>query len=174
MGHHINALIGCREALAPLISRLGSPDPTELDFQLLLVPLDEQRLDELAVSAEEPFAGFTYLTPRLAEALARANETRRFLYIETEYFGGMGGQGAALFEGGAMVWRCSESTEASMNQRPWFAPAFATPPASPSKSPISQGLEMIGVIAAAGRDEFDRLDLVRFRSFRELGIEYHD
>ena len=53
--------------------------------------------------------GFTYLTPEMARAIAQAVGAARALYIETDYFGGMGAQGAALFEYGAMVWSATES-----------------------------------------------------------------
>lgn len=174
MGHHINALIGRRGSLASLIDRLGAPPPTDLDFELVIVPLDEARLDALVMSTEDPYEGFTYLTPQLAEELGRALDDGPVLYIETEYFGGIGGQRAALFERGTLAWRDSMSTERSTKKPTWLGRVFGARPTPPSKSPISRGLEMVGVTSLPGGDEFARLGLVRFRSLEDLGIGYDD
>jgi hypothetical protein len=96
MGHHINALIGTNEALKGLVTRLGPPAPTELSFGLVIIPLDEQRLDDLAMSIEPAIDGFTYLTPLMAQKIAAALSGPT-LYVETEYFGGMGGAERRLF-----------------------------------------------------------------------------
>lgn len=174
MGHHINAIIGSRISLAPLISKLGGPPPTELDFGLVIVPLDEERLDALAMSDEGPHEGFTYLKPRLVEAVSRLLGSGRALYIETDYFGGIGGQAAALFEDGAMTWQRHLTTEQTTEKPSWFGRLFGARRDLPSKSPISHGLQVLGVDALPGSDEFDRLGLGRFRSLGALGIEYED
>ncbi|MGF7146507.1 hypothetical protein FHS96_000116 [Sphingomonas zeicaulis] len=155
MGHHLTAIIGRHETVAALVRRLGAPDPVALDFDLLLVPLDEDRLDAIAMSREPRFDGFTYLSPTMARAMGDALGAGRALYLETDYFGGIGGQGAALFEDGASVWRGVHSSK--------------TP--QPSTSPISEGLAALGVIAEAGGDAFDRLGLAGFRSLDRLGFE---
>jgi len=91
MGHHINALIGTNEALKSFVTRLGSPAPTELSFGLVIIPLDEQRLEAIAMSVETAIDGFTYLTPLMAEEIAAALSGPT-LYVETEYFGGRGAE----------------------------------------------------------------------------------
>ena len=85
------------------------------------------------------------------------------MYIETEYSGGMGAQGAALFAGGILQWKQTASTN---NQ----------PVRLLSKTPISRGLAELGVPPSLNRDEFDCVDLVRFRSLKDLGLEkwYND
>lgn len=171
MGHHINALIGTHEALQSVISRLGAPAPTELSFGLVIIPLDEQRLDDLAISTEPAIDGFTYLTPRMAHEIA-ATLSGPALYIETEYFGGMGGQGAAFFAGGQLTWWGAESSEAASAGS---ALAFLyEKTANNGKSPISEGLRRLGVDRSTERDEFDEIGLRRFRSLEALGIEYDD
>ena len=157
MGHHINALIGRRSVLTSLIDRLGAPAPTELPFELVIVPLDERRLDILALSTAPAFDGFTYLTPDIVSAIAAALDNGPALYIETDYFGGIGQQAAGLVENGRLAWRAASSNESD-------SPL-------PDKTPISQGLAKIGVVAAAGRDEFDEIGLVRFRSLDALGLD---
>lgn len=157
MSHHINALIGRRSVLAGLIDRLGIPAPTDLPFDLVIIPLDEGRLDALALSSAPAYDGFTYLTPDIASVIALALDGGAALYIETDYFGGVGGQAAGLVENGSLVWSAVSSNENSE--------------ALPDKTPISAGLAKLGVIAEAGRDEFDEVGLVRFRSLDALGLD---
>ena len=171
MGHHINALIGTREALKSFTAKFASPAPTELPFNLVIIPLDEQRLDVIAMSVEPAIDGFTYLTPRMAEEIAAALSGPA-LYLETEYFGGIGGQSAAYFANGQLRWWGAESSEA--------APAGSAladlyeKTANGGKSPINEGLSRLGVAGSAERDEFDEIGLQRFRSLEALGIEYDD
>lgn len=171
MGHHINALIGTNEALKSFITRLGSPAPTELSFGLVIIPLDEQRLDAIAMSVEPAIDGFTYLTPLMAQEIA-ATVSGQTLYVETEYFGGIGGQSAAYFENGQLAWWGAESTEA-----PPAGSSLADlyeKTANGGKSPINEGLSRLGVVRSERCDEFDQIELQRFRSLEALGIEYDD
>jgi hypothetical protein len=69
---------------------------------LLLLPLDEERLDALAMSTEDSLQGFTYLTPAIASEIGRALDDEPALYVETDYFGGVGSQSAAYFENAAI------------------------------------------------------------------------
>lgn len=170
MVHCINALIGGRPALAPLIERFGPPDPTELPFGLVIVPLDERRLDALAMSNEPPLDGFTYLNPAMAREIANAMSHGRALYIETEYFGGTGGQSAALFESGTLAWKAAESTLEPAASRSFITRLFK-PSAVPSRSPISEGLAKLGVVPSTARDEFDQVGLGRFRSLEAFGLD---
>ena len=171
MGHHINALIGTNEALRSLAKRLGSPAPTELSFGLVIIPLDEQRLDDLAMSVEPAIDGFTYLTPLMAEKIAAALSGPT-LYVETDYFGGVGGQSAAYFENGKLTWRGAVSTEEPPAGSP-LADTYENT-AHGGKSPINEGLSRLGVIRSDECDEFDQIGLRRFRSLEDLGIEYQD
>jgi len=172
MGHNINAIIGGRETLARLIEQFGSPKPTEIPFDLIIVPLDEQRLDVLATSTEPSFDGFTYLTPTMVAEIGRKLGAGPALYIETEYHGGTGGQGAALFNDGMLVWRRTESTPSVDVSRPWLARLFRLR-ARPAKSPISEGLANLGVVVSGDEDEFDRVELRKFRSLEALGLVGH-
>ncbi|WP_232629468.1 hypothetical protein [Methylobacterium sp. Leaf118] len=152
--NHITALVGPPGTLAGLGNRFGSPDPVAVAFGLIVLGLDEDRLDALALSSAAAFDGFTVLTPALSAALGRSLNEGPALDIETRYFGGRGGQGAALFEGGAMVWRATETAR------------------GPAPSPISQGLARWGVSASDGGDAFDSLGLGRVRSPAHLGVVF--
>ena len=169
MGHSINAVIGSRGTLARLADRFGTPAPTEIDFDLIILPLNEKRLDRIAVSSGEPFDGFTYLTPALAESMATDLEDGRALYIETNYFGGAGGQAAALFENGHLVWQEAKTSKPA-KEMPSLLSRLRAAFSPPAKSPINRGLECLGVSATNKRDEFDSIDLARFRSLKSLGL----
>ena len=171
MGHHINALIGSHEALKTLVTRLGSPAPTELSFGLIIIPLDEQRLDAIAMSVESAIDGFTYLTPHMAEEIAVA-VSGPSLYVETDYFGGKGGQSAAYFENGRLTWQGAESSEAASEGM--SVADLREKRCNGGKSPINEGLSRLGVVRSDDCDEFDQIGLHRFRSLEALGIKYDD
>lgn len=109
----------------------------------------------------------------MAAQIGRALDPGRALYIEADYFGGTGGQGAALFEDGALVWSASESTDDVAAPRSWLARTLK-PTAPPARSAISRGLAALGVMPLVGRDEFDGLGLSRFRSLDDLGLGDED
>jgi hypothetical protein len=171
MGHHINALLGTSEALKNFGMRLGMPVPTKLSFGLVIIPLDEQRLDAIAMSVEPTIAGFTYLTPCMAQEIA-VTARGPALYIETDYFGGMGSQSAAYFENGGLRWWGAESSEEAL-ARSSLAELYQKT-ASGGKSPINEGLSRLGVGRSETRDEFDEIGLQRFTSLEALGIEHDD
>lgn len=157
MGHWINALVGAAPELAEIVKRFGAPQATPLPFDLLIVPLGDERLDRLSGGRMEPvYDGFEYLGPALESGIARATGNGRLLYIETAYHGGDGGQGAALFEGGKLAWKEAISTE---KHEPC------------AKSPISHGLSLLGVSPRGHHDEFDVVGLGRFRSLHDLGLD---
>lgn len=171
MGHHINAVIGTHEAVKSLAAKFGPPIPTELPSGLVIVPLDELRLDMIAMSVEPAIEGFTYLTPLMAQEIA-STAGGSLLYIETHYFGGTGGQSAAYFQdGGLRWWRAESSEEVQPGSR--LADHYART-AICGKSPISEGLSKLGVQRSDDCDEFDQIGLHRFRSLEALGIEFDD
>ena len=71
-------------------------------------------------------------------------------YVEAEYFGGIGSQFVAVWQGGTLVLGPLVLTE----DEPWPAPGW---------SPISQALRHLGVSVDGHYDEFDAIDLGRHR-----------
>lgn len=67
---------------------------------LTLIPLSETALDSLfRFNAESSsFEGFVYLDAEMLDGLKAASSGRRLAYVETDYFGGVGGQGAVMIE----------------------------------------------------------------------------
>ena len=151
MGHRINAIIGGEQTLIELIEFFGLPLPIKLDFDLILIGLDEQRLDMLATDEAASYEGFTYLTAKIAKIIEAKLNHGHALYIETDYFGGIGNQSAALFADGHLIWKDTTNS---------------------LECPINEGLAKLGVSPSNGQDEFGRIGLDRFRNFETLGFHY--
>jgi hypothetical protein len=151
MSHHITGLVARQDVFARLESDFSSEGRFELAQGLAFLPLDGENLDRI-VGAEGGAAigDFVFLTERLVEHLKAQSRAGALLYIETEYFGGTGGQGAALFQNQALA----------------FGPEFGAGGA------INRGLMLLGVKRGASRDAFETAGLQIFRSnddFRSKG-----
>ena len=114
--------------------------------------MDHENLDKITGLHEgKAVECFVYLTERLIELLRLSSQIGAIAYVETEYFGGMGGQGAAVFRDGEMIgspdWR--------------------------EVGTINFALSKIGVTHRADQvDAFEAVGLDAFRSnekFREKG-----
>jgi hypothetical protein len=100
VGHHITGVVARREMLKRL-DKLGGQPFFALAEGFAFMPLDDQNLDDLVgVHAGDAVADFVYLTERLIEFLRQASQGGDLAYVETEYHGGTGGQGAVLFHAG--------------------------------------------------------------------------
>lgn len=105
MAHFVTGLIARRTALRVFANRYGLPAPVVLNEVLALLPLDEDMLDALLPEPAQDFvAGFNMLSPGLMQVLQAGSEHSTLLYFETEYFGGMGTQGAAVFRDCELVF----------------------------------------------------------------------
>jgi hypothetical protein len=159
MGHHIIGLIGAPAVLDHLAAEIDAPAPTPLPFNLAIIPLGHAQLGRLpGAAAFNHREGYIYLSAGLEAGIGAAAPDTRLLYLETDYFGGVGYQGAVLFEGGTLVWK---------DLLPIGVEKLG-------ETPISEGLARLGVTATPGRDEFDAVGLVRFRHMDDLGIVDHD
>lgn len=75
-----------------------------------------------------------------------------FAVIETEYFGGVGDQSAAVYRGDEEIM----------------------PPRTGQTGTINEALRLIGVRRQPGRDEFDSLGLGQYRDWDDLFRDYRD
>ena len=128
----------------------GWPTPVPLTQRFSIVPLFDAVLDTLEKQEGDVLPGFTFLDKSLSESLASASESSPLVYLETDYFGGAGSQGAVAYDGGSVV----------------FGPAHG------DIGPISLALARIGVVRGDAYDEFDALGLGRLRGmddFAEFG-----
>lgn len=141
MAHFVTGLIARRAALQAFAAEQGLPAPVALTDVLALLPLSQDALDQLLPQTEHAFyPGFNALSLDLARLLAAGSRRATLLYFETEYFGGEGTQGAAVFRDGELVFG----------------------PQSAELGPINNALALLGVkTVPPAVDEFETVGLQR-------------
>jgi hypothetical protein len=153
MGHHIGAVL-LRGPFDEERARAFDLKPVPLTAQITLFPLDagyyDHWADRLGITgfvSERPL-----LNGRVVHHLMRQIAPEPlFAVIETDYCGGTGDQAAAVYRG----------------EREVMAPSVA------AVGPINEALRHLGVLATGGRDDFDTVDLGRFRDFDDLFDSYN-
>lgn len=153
MAHTISGLIGASELLQAFSKEHGLPEPLPLKVPLHFLPLGlGQRAwllslsgsgDETALSLPDAHADFMYLTVGLMRLLEELSRRGDIAYIETDYFGGSGDQGAVLYRTGTAIYG----------------------PERADIGPINEVLKLMGVQKGGSDfDEFDTAGLGRYRS----------
>jgi hypothetical protein len=146
MSHSIQAIIGSKTALEAIQQRLATSRVIALNQGLFLLPVTEELYDALPEPAEttaELFAGcsFEFMRPKIAQFLLDIAHSERIAYVETDYFGGEGDQGAFVVEGGEMIFE-PESGHGTINSV----------------------LRRLGATRGDSADAFEAVGLDRFRS----------
>lgn len=144
MGHFVTGLVARPQVLAAFAETHSLHSPAPLLEGWAILPLRDDDLDSfLWPPLTDHSEGFTHLSDQLRRAIAAASGHGPLMYFETEYFGGTGGQGAAVFADGKLV----------------FGPAHA------EIGPINEALAFMGVrVVAPARDHFETVGLHRNRS----------
>ena len=145
MGHYIQAIVGSKHVLDSIQQRFGMSRVVELSQGLFLLPVIEELYDALpstrdALTWEGEFH-FRFLDSKVVALLKEASKESAVAYVETEYFGGDGDQGAIVARDGTIV----------------FGPAAGD-------GSINAALRLIGATKEAAYDEFDAIGLSRFRN----------
>lgn len=147
MGHSVTGLIAKLGSLALFIRKhsLHKPIPLPQGFELL--PLREEDFDSfLKQPLRGQYDGFIYMSQELVEILKDASSGVSIMYFETEYFGGVGTQGAALYTDGDLDFG----------------------PMSAEIGPINEALSIMGVsVDPPHTDAFDTIELGRYRDTEE-------
>ncbi|MFO1017635.1 MAG: hypothetical protein U1E03_08570 [Hyphomonadaceae bacterium] len=139
MGHNISGVVARRDALATVGAPLAGQSLYRLADDFVFLPIDYTNLDVL-VGASAPLHPFQYLSEPLLDLLRRASEGRTLVYVETDYFGGAGGQGSAVFR----------------NERIRFGPEFT----KGTGGAINDALAWLDVIVRPGHaDAFETIGL---------------
>ncbi len=143
MGHHVTGVIAKAETCRALSKRWSDQAICSLSQGFALLPLDYQNLRFVRVSDTSGVVDeFVYVTPDLIATLCDASQGIEFAYVETEYHGGTGGQGALLFQDGKLT----------------FGPEWA------DAGPISTALRKLGVTKSdQDFDEFEAVGLSQLR-----------
>jgi len=148
--HDVKALVGLSSIFEGLEIRLPSVIVCPLVQGFSLVPITGLVANELG--AFEPTQADSIapdMPTGLASLAVALSSTGPVAYISTEFFGGQGEQDAVVWEGGHLALTLSDATDKTLK---W------------TDSPVSRALRSIGVVADAGKDEFDTVGLGRHRS----------
>ena len=115
------------------------------DFVIL--PIDADFIDSVTEARPTQSTNtFMLLTDAFGDFLRELSRLGPVVYIETEYFGGSGGQGAAVYSDGRV-----------MMEPEWG-----------ESGPINRALEMLGVKRGLLGDRFSALGLGAYRSNDDL------
>jgi hypothetical protein len=142
----VKGLIAKQSLLERFASRHSLHAAVALPANLAMLPLRDKDLGSFLAPpfSRDPEAEY-YLSGQFLEELAAASHGSILMYFETEYFGGVGAQAAAVFRDGELV----------------FGPESG-------KRPINHALKLLGVqVTPPAHDEFEALGLHRRRSTEE-------
>ena len=105
MAHRVKGLIAKPKTLETFASKHFLRPPIALSAGLAILPLRDVDLDSFL---KRPFSSdpddVYLLSEEFIDELRTASRGAALMYFETEYFGGQGVQGAAVFEDGALVF----------------------------------------------------------------------
>ena len=147
MGHCVQAIVATSD-VADALRRLYAVLPWVAARQgFVILPVDADFIDSVTrIRPEQSSDAFMLLTASFDGLLQRLSLLGPIAYIETEYFGGVGGQGAAVYSRGETV----------------MAPDWR------ESGPIDRALALIGVKRPLLGDRFQALGLNRYRSNDDL------
>jgi hypothetical protein len=142
VGYTLEAVIGAPDVLQPIVDRWPDAMIVPLASGLALVPMTDELFDAATDGTTQDAPGFFKLPTGFDRELAGWSAAGPVAYVEAEFFGGVGSQCAALWEGGRLT---------------------LGPMAADEDGPISQVLARLGVSRDGQRDEFDTVGLDRHR-----------
>ena len=153
MVHSVHLIIGKGASVTTFLQQWPAARVVDLLAGWQAIPVDEALY--AAIEARHPAAtrppGLDVSPLGLSEALAAATSKGGSLaYVETEYFGGTGGQAATAFVDGHEV---------------------VAPQSAKGAGPINQALRRIGVTRTAADDEFDTIGLGERRTMTDYEPE---
>ncbi|MEU0059675.1 hypothetical protein [Streptomyces sp. NPDC006334] len=147
MGYDLRAVIADEEALRRAARDLPAARLASIGQGLSLMPMTDALFDSVADGSRVGTLGFWGLPGGFEKTLAAWSASGPVAYVEAEYFGGVGEQRAAVWNGGGIVLGPLHVEEGQ--------------PCPPAGSPISQALWRLGVAASTGEDEFSAVGLDR-------------
>ncbi len=153
MGHSVHLIVGQGASVATFLQQWPTARAVDLRNGWQAIPVDEALY--AAIEAKHPAAtrpsGLDVSPLGLSEALALATlKGGSLAYVETEYFGGTGGQAATAFVDGHEV---------------------VAPQTAKGSGPINQALRRIGVVRTEADDEFDTIGLGERRTMTDYEPE---
>jgi len=154
MGHHIQAFISREELLKEIARRYRTAIVIPLSQRFGMLPITEQFYDELPNldNPDKTDDRFLYLGPKLHQLGKAFSVKAPLAYVETEYFGGWGYQGAVVWANGQIIFGpavTGDEDDFQMDDLPDRA--------------INIALRKLGVLKGDGHDEFDAIGLGKHR-----------
>lgn len=149
MVYDLRAVIADGEALSAAARHLSAARLAPIGQGMSLMPMTHALRDSGASRSDVGTLGFWGLPGWFEETLTAWSASGLVAYVEAEYFGGVGEQRAAVWDGGTIVLGPLHVNEGE--------------PFPSAGSPISQALRRLGVVAGAGEDEFSAVGLHRHR-----------
>ncbi|MDF3145838.1 MULTISPECIES: hypothetical protein [unclassified Streptomyces] len=149
MGYDLQAVIAGREVLRAAARDLPAARLASLGQGMSLMPMTDALFDSVTDGSDAGPLGFWRLPGGFEKTLADWSTAGPVAYVEAEYFGGVGEQQAAVWDGGTIVLGPLQVPEGQ--------------PFPPAGSAISQALRRLGVVASTGEDEFSAVGLDRHR-----------
>jgi hypothetical protein len=149
MSYDLWAVLAAEETLRGATWGLTAARTASIGQGLSLLPMTEALGEPVADSGRAGALGFQRLPGGFEKILADWSAGGPVAYVEAEYFGGVGEQGAAVWDGGGVVLGPLRVEEGE--------------PFAAAGSPLSQALRRLGVVTGAGQDEFSAVRLDRHR-----------
>ncbi|MFJ5730781.1 hypothetical protein [Streptomyces paradoxus] len=149
MSYDLQAVIAAGETLRAVTRGLSAARLASIGQGLSLMPMTDALLETVTDGTGAGELGFQRLPGGFEKTLAGWSAGGPVAYVEAEYFGGVGEQRAAVWDGGTIAIAPLHVDEGE--------------PFPPAGSPISQALRRLGVVASGGEDEFSAVRLDRHR-----------
>ncbi|MGW8973850.1 hypothetical protein [Streptomyces platensis] len=150
MGYELQAVIAGDELLRAASRDVPGARVAPLRQGLSLMPMTDEVFDAVTDGIAVEALGFWRLPGGFERLLAQWSAAGPVVYVEAEYFGGVGEQRAVVWADGALALG---PLDAPTKRR--FSRAV---------SPISQALRRLGARRSPGEDEFEAVGLDRHRS----------
>lgn len=149
MSYDLHAVIADEETLRVATRNLSAARPVPIGQGLSLLPMTDALFETVACGSGAGALGFRRLPAGFEKTLALWSAGGPVAYVEAEYFGGVGEQRAAVWDGGTLAL-----TPLHVDEDEPFPSAG---------SPVSQALRRLGVVTNADEDEFSAVRLDRHR-----------
>jgi hypothetical protein len=150
VGYQLQAVIASDELLRVASREVPGARVVPLHQGLSLMPMTDEVFDAVTNGSDGGDLGFWRLPGGFETLLAQWSSAGPIAYVEAEYFGGVGGQRAAVWVGGSLTLGPLDTPA-----KKWF---------SRPVSPISQALRRLGARKSLGEDEFETVGLDRHRN----------
>jgi hypothetical protein len=153
MGYELQAVIADGGLLAEVTRELPGAVLVPLGYgRLTLLPITDEFFDSVTDGSTSGALGLTRIPGGFTSVLANWSRSGPVAYVEADFFGGVGSQGAAVWADGKLV---EGPLHVAENEPFGF------------RSPISQALLYLGVVARTGEDEFATIGLGRHRRIED-------